>query len=116
MTGVGFLWAEVMVLAGMPVDGSHRLIVVLVCVKRMKLKSCYQWKNDAKNAIGLIVMLERVSSGCDAGGMILREVSIVMVSIMLASTFCRSARKKIREFGEMLMMKVMKWLKPKKVK
>jgi hypothetical protein len=48
--------------------------------------------------------------------MILREVSIVMVSMMLASTFYRSARKRIREFGGMLLMKVTKWLKPKKVK
>jgi hypothetical protein len=58
VTGVRFLWAEVMVLAGMPVDGSRRLIVMLVSVQRMKLKSCYQWKDDVKSAIRLIVMLE----------------------------------------------------------
>lgn len=55
-----------MVLAGVPVDGSRWLIVVLACMQRMKLKSCYRWKGDAKGAIRLIVMPERVSSSCGA--------------------------------------------------
>ena len=68
----------------------------------------------------MITMLERVCSGCGAGGMILWEALIVMGSVMLVSTFCRSARQRIRDFGGRLMIKVMKRVeteeKPKKVK
>jgi hypothetical protein len=61
----------------------------------------------------MIAMLERVCSGCGAGGMILWEALIVMVWVMLVSTFCRSARQRIRDFGGRLMIKVMKRLKRK---
>jgi hypothetical protein len=63
----------------------------------------------------LIAMPERLSPGCSAGGMTLQEASIVMISGMLASTFCRGVRQRIRDSGGRLMMKEMKLSKPTKV-